>query len=154
MREQKAQRRRKPFQTTYQPSHCFHTGPSSRHEESNKVRHLLFCLKAAAITWGMCSLSIKNAVCQMFSDQRYYCRPKKQNVAFSHIIGQPHRESQPSNSFIVILKQQYVSFWIILMVQRLVSELCLCHLFLHCVASVRGSQRYIHVHFNIQDFNV
>lgn len=103
MREQKAQRRRKPFQTTYQPSHCFHTGPSSRHEESNKVRHLLFCLKAAAVTWGVCSVSIKNAVCWMFTDQRYYCRPKEQNVAFRHITG------QPTNSFIIILKQQYVT---------------------------------------------
>lgn len=53
-----AQRRRKAFQMTYQPSCYFHTGLLSQHEGSNKVRHPLICLRAVAVTWSICSLSV------------------------------------------------------------------------------------------------
>lgn len=45
---------RETFQMTYQPSRYFHTGLVSQHEESNKVRRLLLCLKAVADIFGVC----------------------------------------------------------------------------------------------------
>lgn len=46
MREEKPEMGSPPFHMASQPRRSFHTGPSARRVESNKVRHWLVSLKA------------------------------------------------------------------------------------------------------------